>query len=574
MSLSTTGTDHRCASQRRRRVLVFRSCRIAQFEHAVRHVRSIDGEAEVVALSHRGHLDALRAAGVDRVIEISGRRFGLLRTSPAAIRRIRREAFDEVVIPQMTARVGDSTNLYRLAAILGARRFTILPGFETPQTFADVRELLASIAVLSGIPKWLDAPLLLVLLVAACLAKRRSPAIAPPAGRRRVLLAISSLGLGGAQVQLAELLNRMPPNEFEVDLLALGGDGEFSRQWLKRDDVKVTFVQEWPGLVASVLEIVKQCRQRKYDIVHTWLFMANVVVVAAARLADVPIVIASVRNLSVWKRERWYRKWWHRAADVLASHAADKVTVNANALVHDHARWALMRSSPIEVVHNGLDPSQFVADRSEARRRLCAAVGAPEDAILVGTVGRLAPEKDQATFIRLISEVQRTRPEAHGVVIGGGELRARLESIAAGLGLARRLTFLGERKDARQLMAGLDVLVLSSKSEGFPNVLLEATLLGVPSAATDIAGNPDVLLYDESLFPVGDHEQGAKRVLALIAHPAATRRRTEEIRERARTLFTSDRAVRTWLDLYRRCLGEVSPQGRGNMETVAPAEAR
>jgi hypothetical protein len=242
------------------------------------------------------------------------------------IRRIRREAFDDIVIPQMTASANHSANLHRLAAALGGRRFTILPGEEPGQTFEGVSDLLASMAMLSGIPRWLDAPLLLVLLVVACLAKRRSPAIPPPSGRRRVLLAISSLGLGGAQVQLAELLNRIPPDEYEVDLLALGGDGEFSRQWLKRGDVEVTLVKEWPGLVASILEIVTLCRKRKYDVVHTWLFMANVVVVAAARLAGVPVIIASVRNLSVWKRERWYRKWWHRAADVLASHAADKVT--------------------------------------------------------------------------------------------------------------------------------------------------------------------------------------------------------------------------------------------------------
>jgi glycosyltransferase involved in cell wall biosynthesis len=573
MSVSTTRTIPG-APPRRRRVLIFRSCRIAQFEHAVRYVRGIDDQAEIVALSHRGHLDALRAAGADRVIEIPGRRFGLLRTPPSVIRRLRREAFDDIVIPQMTASASHSGNLHRLAATLGGRRFTILPGTEPEQTFEGAQDLLASMAVLSGIPRWLDAPLLLTFLAAACIAKRRTSPIPPPAGKRRILLAISSLGLGGAQVQLAELLNRMPVDEYEVDLLALGGDGEFSRQWLKRGDVEVMFVKQWPGLVASILEIVRLCRQRKYDIVHTWLFMANVVVVAAARLASVPVVIASVRNLSVWKRERWYRKWWHRAADVLASHAADKVTVNANALVRDHARWALMRPSPIEVVHNGLDPSQFVVDRREARRRLCAEVGVPEEAVLVGTVGRLAPEKDQATFIRLFSEVQRIRPEAHAVVIGNGDLRPRLESIAAGLGLARQLTFLGARKDARQLMAGLDVLVLSSVSEGFPNVLLEATLLGVPSAATDIAGNPDVLLHDESLFPIGDYRQGAKRVLALLAHPAATRRRTEELRERARTLFTSERSVRTWLDLYRRCLGEAALQGRRKIETVVSAEAR
>jgi len=305
-----------------------------------------------------------------------------------------------------------------------------------------------------------------------------------------------------------------------------------------------------------VLEIIQRCRDRQYDLVHTWLFMANIVGVAGARLAGVPRVIASVRNLSVWKRERWYRKWWHRAADILGSHAADVVTVNAKALVADHARWAWMRRSGIEVIHNGLDPSQCPADRRDSRRRLVEAAAMPEDAVLVGTVGRLAHEKDQTTFIRLLAEVRKTRPDVRGVVIGNGELRPQLERLATDLGLGDAIAFLGERTDARRLMGGLDLFVLTSRSEGFPNVLLEATFLGVPCLATNLAGNPDVLGFGGSVFPAGDVTRGAARALALVADPERAAARQQFIRARALSLFTAERSVAAWLALYRRTLGE------------------
>lgn len=545
------------------RIAILRSCRMPQFERAVRYVRGRHPGAEITAVSHCGHTAALRAAGVDQIIEIPGKRFTVTRLGPLTLWRLRRQPFGELVIPQMTHYEDVSRNLHRFSRVFRTDTVTVLPG-DQPATLLRGPEQPRDWSWLNPatwpqrlmnrtLPPALDAIAFLGLLAAACLAPRRRPSVLPLSGRRRVLLVISSLGLGGAQVQLAELLNRLPKDEYDVDLLALGGDGEFSRQWLKRD-VEVAFVQQWPRLVPSVREIMARCREREYDIVHTWLFMANIVAVAAARLAGVPVVIASVRNLSVWKRERWYRKWWHRPADILGSHAADVVTVNANALVADHARWALMRQAPIEVIHNGLDPARFVVDRAASREQLRALCGAPADAVFVGAVGRLAPEKDHETFIRLLASVCRQRADVHGVLIGSGDLRGRLEAVAQAFGLAGRITFAGERKDARALMAGLDMLVLTSVSEGFPNVLLEAAFMGVPAAATDIAGNPDVLAFNESLFAAMDAEAGAERVLAMLADPARTSERAMAVRARANALFTTDRSVGAWLDLYRRRL--------------------
>jgi glycosyltransferase involved in cell wall biosynthesis len=469
----------------------------------------------------------------------------------------------------MSADAEAHSNVYRLVAALGAMRVTVIPGEADPLTMDrdEFTRFAARRSVTALLSRW-DVPgFLLLLLVAGTI---RRPAMPGAAGRRRrVLHIISTWGVGGAQVQLAEVLNRTPSDEFEVDLLVLGrSDGEFSRQWLRRDDVTVSFVDEWPKLVFSVRAIADRCREGRYDIVHTWLFMANMVGAAAARLAGVPLVIASVRNLSVWKREAWYRKWWHRIGDALGSRAADVVTVNARALVQDHADWAWMSPRNIEVIHNGLDPARLAFDRAEARTLLQESTGASASALFVGTVGRLAHEKDQATFLRVLANVRRVRRDVHGVVVGNGELRGALERLAQELGLEGAVTFLGERSDARRLAAGFDLFVLSSRSEGFPNVLLEATFMGVPCVATDIAGNPDVLERPESLFPAGDVQRGAERVLAALDDMERTRRRTGEVRERALALFTAERSVKAWLDLYRRWIAVRSGQGE-----AAPASA-
>jgi glycosyltransferase involved in cell wall biosynthesis len=535
------------------KILVLRCCRAAQFVDAVRSVRERYPRGVVTALTHRGHHDTLTAAGVDGVIEIPGRQFGLVRIAPWRLAALRLRRFDVVVIPQMTNDPERHANLYRLVAALASRHVVVIPGSNEPVIF-DAAGFRRCAMWSSCTPGW-DAVALLGMLLTACARRRRSEH--PPAGkRRRVLHIISSLGIGGAQVQLMQLLARTPPEQYDVALLVIGAsDGEFSRRWLTRADVDVSYVNAWPRLPHAVREVMIRCQSGGYDIVHTWLFFANVIGAAGARLAGVPLVICSVRNASVWKRAGWYRRWWWRAADVLASRAADVVTVNARALVADHASWACMPSRNIEVVHNGLDPASLAFDRAEGRAMLLQATGAPESAVFVGTVGRLAHEKDQATFLKVLARVRRVRRDVHAIIIGSGELRAPLERLAEQAGLAGAITFLGERSDARRLIAGFDLFLLTSRSEGFPNVLLEATFLGVPCVATSIAGTPDVLGRAASLFPFGDVAVGAERVLAALADRPAVLRQTAEVRRRALELFTTERSVAAWLGLYQRHVG-------------------
>ena len=534
----------------RPQVLVLRSCRPAQFAAAVASVRERHPDADVVALSHRGHREVLAAAGVHQVIEVPGRRFSVTRIPPALLRRLRRGRFAEIVIPQMTPHADGHRNLYRLAAAIGAGRVTIQPA-EAPAE-SRTRDAFAQFAVRETALNafaWVQRPMVLLMLLLVATRWPRRGVVR--SGRRRVLHIISSLGVGGAQRQLAGLINRTPPDRFDIDILVLGrDDGEFSRQWFD-GAVRVTYLTEWPRLVSSVFEVRRHCLAGSYDLVHTWLFMANVIGVAGARLAGAPHVIASVRNLSLWKR-KWYRQWWFRTADTLSTHAADVVTVNAEALAADHGGWARYAPARIEVVPNGLEPSQFLVDAAEARRRVRDAAGLGADAVVVGTVGRLAPEKDHETFLRVIAAVRKDGTRAHGVIVGDGQLRARLESIAKGLAIDEHVTFLGRRHDARVLMAGFDVFVLTSTIEGFPNVLLEAAFLGVPSVASRVGGSPDVLPDADDLFEPGDIGAAAGRVSKLLADPVAATARSAAVRQRAFAQFTADQTAKRWFTLYDR----------------------
>jgi glycosyltransferase involved in cell wall biosynthesis len=446
---------------------------------------------------------------------------------------------------------GQHANLYRVAACIEPSRLVIAAA-EQPWVVLDQTGFrwIALHASLSRVLLAIDVPLLLVLLALALVWRR--PRLQAE-GRRRVLHIITSFGVGGAQVQLAELLGRTPKDEFDVEVLVLGRqDGDFSRQWLARTDIRFHYSSGWPRRSLAVLEIARLCRTRRYDLVHTWLFMANVIGAAGARLGNTPRIIGSVRNLSLWKRT-WYAQWWFRLADALATRIADQVTVNATPLVADHASWTWTRPERMMVVPNGLDPNRVIPLGPGAARWLRDEIGVAPHTSIVGTVGRLAIEKDQATFLRAVAQARHARPDLHAVVVGDGALRQDLERLARELGLDGYVHFLGERTDSRRIIAGLDVFVLTSRIEGFPNVLLEAAFLGVPSIATAVGGSGDVL-DPEDLVEPGDAGHVCRALLDRLAQPDAAQFHAAAIRRRAREQFTAERSTARWLALYDRLL--------------------
>jgi glycosyltransferase involved in cell wall biosynthesis len=490
------------------------------------------------------------SAGVDAVMEVPGRRFGLLHMTPWQLWRLRAVRFDHVAIPQMTDVAEDHVNLYRLVVWLAPELVTILPGDGAPRV-VPWRRLAADLPWLScrRLLDHIDVPFLMALLVVARWMPRRQER--PSHARLRVMHIIPSLGVGGAQRQLAAVVDATPPEQFDIEVVVFTrAEQDFARRWFRRQDVTVTALTRWPRLSGLAFEIAGLCRNRQVDVVHTWLCLANAVGGAGARLAGVPRVISAVRSLSLWKRT-WYRQWWLRPVDVLAARIADCVTVNARALVDDYAGWTWSPAQRITVVHNGLDPRTLDIDTTQARANLVAALGFDGTEEIVGTVGRLAPEKGHALLLETIALLRRSRPALRAVIIGDGQMRGELRTRAADLGVTDIVHFLGERDDVIPLVAGLDLFVLPSIIEGFPNALLEAALLGVPACASRVGGCPDVLDDEAVLFDVNNREDAARVVGAALADRGTRMRRAARTRERARTLFTAARTADTWQRLYR-----------------------
>lgn len=158
----------------------------------------------------------------------------------------------------------------------------------------------------------------------------------------------------------------------------------------------------------------------------------------------------------------------------------------------------------IETLHNRIDVDAVragVLPRAAARERL----GLPQDAFVIGNVGRLHPDKDQATLLRAFARARPSLPAgALFVILGKGRLEQQLKAQAAELGIADGVRFLGQVPAAWQAFSAFDVFALSSDHEPFGMVLLEAMAAGVPVIATDCGGAPEVVGDVGRLFPLGD----------------------------------------------------------------------
>lgn len=203
-------------------------------------------------------------------------------------------------------------------------------------------------------------------------------------------------------------------------------------------------------------------------------------------------------------------------------------------------------------IENGIDLSRF-APSAEARAAARAALGLPADAFVVGTVGRLVREKNQAALVRAMAPL--LSPALRLVIAGDGEERAKVADAVAALGdRARFVSLLGARGDTPIVYAALDLFALSSDSEGLPLVIIEAMASALPVVSTAVGGIPAAVVegVTGTLVPAGDVGALSARIGDLAASPALGVRWGTEGRRRALSRYSAERMVDDYFAVYER----------------------
>jgi len=368
------------------------------------------------------------------------------------------------------------------------------------------------------------------------------------AGPLRITHLVENLERGGLERMVVDLSAEQAAQGHAVEVLCLFEEGLLAPE-LRIKGVPVTALHKRPGLhPAVVLGIARHLRARRTDVLHTHNAVAHYHGVAASMLAG-PVGIVNTRHGMgnapfQRRREMLYRLALQRTA------AAAMVCESArrNFVTHRIVPEQKSRGVP-----NGIDVDTFRPASAELRADTRRALGVPQSAFVIGTVGRLNPVKDHAMLLRAMARVCGASPAAHLVVVGGGALLHELGALAGELRIAHRVTFGGDRGDVQALLPAFDVFALSSISEGYSISLLEACACGLPIVATDVGGNREIVRPGGNgvLVPARDDEAMAAALLALEAQPQQRARLGEAARAWVAAHGTVRVMAQRYLELYR-----------------------
>lgn len=355
-----------------------------------------------------------------------------------------------------------------------------------------------------------------------------------------VMHVVPTLEAGGAERLVYELTKRLPANGFEAEAVSVVRGGLLETLF-REAQIPLTIIGR-RGLLGlrATRELFRLMRLRRPDVVHTHLFGADVWGRLAARLAGIRVVVSTEHSMN--RDHGFLRRFMKRRLVPLTSRF---IAVSDEAKAYMVGVEGIPKTK-VRVVKNGIDMSR-VLQRS--------ARGFHDVPRLI-TVGRLAPQKGQATLLKALALV--ASPWTLDV-IGTGPLEAELRSLAERLNVAGRIRWLGYRTDVSELLAQADVFCFPSRWEGLGLALLEAAAAGVPVVASGLPVFREVLGDGEATYvPAGDVPALAHALGDILRDPYPAVQRAQAASVRIRAEFSIEKMVGEYAKMYRELMSQKS----------------
>jgi len=377
-----------------------------------------------------------------------------------------------------------------------------------------------------------------------------SAAVQPPAGRRRkVFYLVDSLHVGGTETQAVELALRLPVSEYEIMMGCLRAEGPLLEK-LRGSAVNVREFHPSGGLDSAaglyeLIRLARYLRREKFDVVHTHDLWSNLMGVPAARLAGVPAIVSSRRDLAHFDWYQGKRRHWLRRIQNLSGVVLANATPIRDALISEDG----FAPEKLRVIHNGVDTEKFQRAQRD-RARLFPDVGNEMLVVLVGNMH--SDVKGHPSLIAAAPTVVREFPEVRFVLAGEGESRPTFAAQVAQLGLEGAFKFLGRRSDIPEILASCDMAVLPSRAEGLPNAVLEYMAAGLPTIATRVGGIAELVQDGVTglLVPAENANALAGALLRFLRDPEQARQIANNGQRFAVENFSFERLIREIDELY------------------------
>ncbi len=365
----------------------------------------------------------------------------------------------------------------------------------------------------------------------------------------RVMYVIWSLGLGGAEQVIINLIRGLDRDRFEPMVCCLNEEGAFA-DLVKARGVPVFALRKRPGPdLATVGKIQCLLKEHRVDILHGHLWGGNFWGRLAARTARTPVVVVTEHSVDVWK------KWYHKAMDRFLAGWTDKVIVVSHKVKDFYRSEVGLPEDKLAVIYNGIplpgDPCP--TPRQQAlKKELGVADGVP----VIANIGRLVPAKANHMFMEALRHLLKEGARFQALIVGDGPLRQRLEEEGKDLVREGVLCFTGLRQDMSDILDITDIAALSSTREGFSIVVLECMAKGIPFVATNVGGNDEQIIDGQTGFltEVNNPRALAAAMSRLVNDASLRQEMGQKARDRLRRHFSLSVMVEQTQDLYQRLI--------------------
>ncbi|HEY4232282.1 MAG TPA: glycosyltransferase [Lacipirellulaceae bacterium] len=359
----------------------------------------------------------------------------------------------------------------------------------------------------------------------------------------RILHIIPTFDRAGAEKQLLVLAAGLPRDEFDVHVCALTRDGPLQAEF-RAAGIPTTIIGKRLKIdPVAFARLTRHIRRLQPDIVHTWVFAAGSYGRVAARLAGVKHLVSGEYCVDRWKST------WQWTVDLTLKCYTERYVTNSPA-VRDYCAKHGIPANRVVVIPNGVAPAR---PSDVSRAELLHELECPQDARLIGVVGRLWPQKRVKDLIWAADLLRVLHNNLRLLVIGDGPERAALERFARLASDLDHIRFLGHRDDVWRIMPHLDAFWNGSGYEGQPNAVMEAMAAGIPVVASDIPGNRELVVDGHAgfLVPIAGRAARARSTDQILTDSALAARLGAAARQRMNEHFSIEQNVARHAQMYR-----------------------
>jgi len=362
----------------------------------------------------------------------------------------------------------------------------------------------------------------------------------------KILFLITDCKVGGTQRALFTIAQNLDQTIFIPEIAFLFCKKNFMLSSLESSNINyINFEMNSKFQIVALLRLFTFIKRTNPTILHAFLFHANISARIFGKIASVPIIISSRRSINLGGKTRVL-------INRLTNSFDDAIIAVSENVKKKELKETHINSRKIIVLNNCVDAEKFrpptIHERIDAKNFFHIST----NSFIIGSVGRLHPDKNFTILLQVINKIQYINPNLNVIIAGTGEQLNELEKQSAKLGLSNIVKLIGVQKEISKLLWVYDIFVLTSLVEGSPNALLETMSSGLPVIATDVGGVPEIIKNNQNgiLIPKQDENALVEKIIQLMNNPELRTRLGKNAREFVLENHSIDNTVKNLENIY------------------------